>query len=140
MSLTLWGVIASCAKQSTSMGDPSMLFVSPDFGESIVNHAIASGRDANCFFQSFFHTLTQQPPPVFKAIECHYKQVVDVFVETFNKTLCLEPPAKFDEIIAISTSLHPLERECVFGPILRFTYNAMIDKGLLAGSKLELHP
>lgn len=114
--------------------------LTPEFKESILKHAVASGRDANCFFQSFFHTLTYQPDPIIKAIEANYKSAVNTFVETVNKELQLNPQIDFSEIIKISKSLHPLEREYIFSPLLRLSYNAMVDQGMLAGDKLALHP
>jgi len=106
-----------------------------EFKQSIVDYAVASGRDANCFFQSFFHTLTAQDSDVLNVIKREYKGSINAFVEAFNKILSLEPPVDFDKIIQISKELHPLERECVFGPILRQTYNNMLKNGLISGTR-----
>lgn len=111
-----------------------------EFNLSIVNHAVASGRDANCFFQSFIHTLTNQESSILEAIQTKYPDSIKAFVDTFNNQLNLNPTIDFTKIIEISRSLHPLERETVFGPILRHTYNTMIDRNLLQGSKLKHHP
>jgi hypothetical protein len=112
-----------------------------EFKQSIVDHAVASGRDANCFFQSFFHTLTAQDSNVLNAIKREYKESINAFVDAFNKTLSLEPPVDFDKIMQISKELHPLERECVFGPILRQTYNNTLKNGLISGAReLPLSP
>lgn len=114
--------------------------LTPEFKQSIVEHAIASGRNANCFFQSFFHTLTAQSPETLNAIKIKYKDSIAAFVDTFNSQLSLKPSVDFDRIIDISKKLHPLERECLFGPILRHTYDTMIDRNILSGSKLKHGP
>src|SRR5262249_43727995 len=106
-----------------------------EFKQSIVEHAVASGRDANCFFQSFFHTLTSQPADVINEIKIKYPDSIKALVDTFNTQLSLEPLVDFDKIIDISKKLHPLERECVFGPILRHTYNTMLKRELLTGDR-----
>lgn len=111
-----------------------------EFELSIVDHAVASGRDANCFFQSFFHTLTSLPQHILEQVQRGHPNSIQAFVDTFNNLLSLEPHVSFHKIIEMSQSMHPLERECVLGPILRQTYNTMVDRGLLAGNKLQIHP
>lgn len=111
-----------------------------EFKYSIVNHAVASGRDANCFFQCFIHTLTSQSPESLKEIKIKYADSIKAFVDTFNSKLFIDLPVDFDSIIDISKKLHPLERESVFGPILRHTYNAMIGQKLLSGRSLPIDP
>lgn len=64
--------------------------LTPEFKQSIVEHAISSGRDANCFFQSFFHTLTAQDSDTLNTIKQEYKDSINAFVDTFNKVLSLE--------------------------------------------------
>lgn len=111
-----------------------------EFELSIIEHAVASGRDANCFFQSFFHTLTSLPKSALDQVQREYSNSIQAFVDTFNRQLSLEPPVDFNRIMDMSRSMHPLERECVFGPILRHTYNTMIDRHLLSGDKLQINP
>lgn len=122
-------------------GSNSHMLLSKEFKDSLLNHAVASGRDANCFFQTFIHTLSNQSEETLKAIEENYKSTVEALVDSFNDQFSLSPPLKFRDIIEVSKSLHPLERECVFGPILRDTFNAMIERGIITGSnKLKHNP
>lgn len=65
-----------------------------EFELSIVDHAVACGRDANCFFQSFFHTLTSLPKPALEQVQREYSDSIQAFVDTFNSQLSLEPPAE----------------------------------------------
>lgn len=111
-----------------------------EFKQSVTAPAITSGNNANCFFQSFFHTLTSQPPKIIEEIKSKYPEAIKAFVNTFNKKLSFKPPLDFDAILDISRKLHPLEREYVFGPILRHTYNIMIEHKQLHGSPLIFHP
>lgn len=137
-----WGIVrvSTHAEEKTNNAVSASNSLTSEFKQSIVEHAIASGRNANCFFQSFFHTLTAQSPETLNAIKIKYKDSIAAFVDTFNKQLSLEPPVDFDRIIEISKKLHPLERECVFGPILRHTYDTMIDYNILSGNKLKHGP
>jgi hypothetical protein len=111
-----------------------------EFELSIIDHAVASGRGANCFFQSFIHTLTNQSPQTVDKIEEKYVASTKALVDTFNTQLALEPPINFKKIMEISRQLHPLERECLFGPILRHTYNALFEQQLEHGPNAILFP
>lgn len=111
-----------------------------EFELSIINHGVASGRDANCYFQSFFHILTNQSIETLDALKTHYPNAIRALVDTFNQKLDLETPVDFHGIIEISRELHPLEREYIFGPILRHTYNTMVERNILPGGLLHHHP
>ena len=106
---------------------------------------LSPGRDANCFFQSFFHTLTSLPQSELDKVQEKHPASIKAFVDTFNKQLSLEPQVDFNKIMDMSRKMHPLERECVFGPILRHTYNTMISETsdtspLLTGQLLPIDP
>lgn len=111
-----------------------------EFILSLAEPAITSGRGANCFFQSFIHTLSHQSPATLNSIEEKYPSSTKAFVHTFNTLLELKSPVDFKEILKISQQLHPLERECIFGPILRHTYNLIFEDKLKHDPDAILYP
>ena len=111
------------------------------FEQSLLKPAITSGRNANCFFQSFIHTLTYLPSEQRKEIESQYAQSVNQLVKSFNEKANV--PGKttnwsFDEIMQYSATLHPIDRECIFGPVLRDTYNALVKQDVIKTEPLGL--
>lgn len=102
---------------------------------SLLNPAVTSGRDANCFFQSFMHVFTLLSDDTLGELlqNKKYQKPLQHFVNTFNQSYQGFLPKKFSlkEIIQLSKSLHPLDREFIFGPVLRQTYNALVSAQLI---------
>lgn len=113
-----------------------------EFYRSLRKPAITSGRDANCFFQSFMHVFTHLPKETHAKLlaDERYKMVIQCLVENFNQAYnrMLPKPLNFQQIIALSKQLHPLDREHVFGSVLRATYNTLVKKGVISTPLLGL--
>jgi hypothetical protein len=91
--------------------------------ESLKKTAYTTGAGANCFFQGFIHTLCVQTPEVInnmsrfpgsqKLIEIFNREVPEIKVKTMR------------DLVVVAKAMHPLERELVFGPLMRMTLNEL---------------
>lgn len=112
------------------------------FEQSLLNPAITSGRNANCFFQSFMHVLTRLPDKIVLQLlqDSQYKLSMQHLIENFNQAYSklLPKPFNLKEIIELSRTLHPLDREFIFGPVLRATYNTLVKVKLIQTEPLGL--
>lgn len=112
------------------------------FEESLLTPAITSGRNANCFFQSFMHVFTRLPNEIHLQLlqDPQYKLPLQFFVENFNRahSKLFARPFDLKGIIEFSRALHPLDREIIFGPVLRTTYNTLVEAKLIQTESLGL--
>lgn len=112
------------------------------FEKSLLNPAVTSGRNANCFFQSFMHVLTRLPDEIHAQLfsDSKYQLPLHYLVENFNATYETFLPKQFNfkEIILFAKTLHPLDREYLFGPILRGTFNALVKNKVIQTEPLGL--
>lgn len=125
------------AKQAVIMHDKHER---QEFTRSLKYHAVTSGRDANCFFQSFMHTLSAQPDEVILNVSKKRPEATRALEKSFQEALQLTRPLPLLEIIAMSRKLHPLERESVFGPVLRKAYNRLVEEGHIHTPPLGYKP
>lgn len=91
--------------------------------ESLEKTAYTTGAGANCFFQAFIHTLCAQDPEVIdsmsefpgpgKLIEVFNREVPEIAVNNMN------------DLLVVANAMHPLERELIFGHLMRVTLNEL---------------
>lgn len=92
--------------------------------ESLENTAFTTGAGANCFFQGFIHTLcyTKEPDAI---------NNMDKFpgstklLELFNQRVPELKVKNIKDLILLAKAMHPLERELIFGPLMRDTLNEL---------------
>jgi hypothetical protein len=112
------------------------------FEQSLLNPSVTSGRNANCFFQAFMHVFSRLPNKIYLELfqDSQYKLSLQYFGENFNQAYSklLPKPFTLKEIIKFSRTLHPLDRELIFGPILRATFNTLVKAKLIQTEALGL--
>ncbi|QLZ68305.1 hypothetical protein FOLKNPGA_01083 [Legionella sp. PC1000] len=91
--------------------------------ESLTKTAYTTGSGANCFFQGFIHTLCVQDPEVIESMsEFPGSQKL---IEIFNREVPEIKVNSMKDLLVVANVMHPLERELVFGPIMRMTLNEL---------------
>lgn len=106
--------------------------------ESLTKTAYTTGAGANCFFQGFIHTLCVQDPEVIDSMSEFPGSAK--LIEIFNREVPEIKIKNMKELLIVANAMHPLERELVFGPLMRMTLNELNLKGPEPGStplKLE---
>lgn len=91
--------------------------------DSLEKTAYTTGAGANCFFQAFIHTLCVQSPDVIdrmshfsgpkKLIEIFKREVPDIHINNMN------------DLLVVANAMHPLEREIIFGTLMRKALNEL---------------
>lgn len=95
--------------------------------ESLTKTAYTTGSGANCFFQGFIHTLCVQAPEVIDSMsEFPGSQKL---IEIFNREVPEIKVKDMKELLIVANAMHPLERELIFGPLMRMTLNELNLKG-----------
>lgn len=92
--------------------------------ESLKNTAFTTGAGANCFFQCFIHTLCymQEPDATDKISKFPGPRKL---LEIFNREVPWLKVANINDLILLAKAMHPLERELIFGPLMRDTLNEL---------------
>lgn len=106
--------------------------------ESLTKTAYTTGAGANCFFQGFIHTLCVQAPKVIDSMSAFPGS--EKLIEIFNREVPEIKIKNMKELLTVANAMHPLERELVFGPLMRMTLNELNLKGPESGAaplKLE---
>lgn len=99
----------------------------PELIESLTKTAYTTGAGANCFFQGFIHTLCVQDSEVIDSMsEFPGSQKL---IEIFNREVPEIKVKSMKELLIVANAMHPLERELVFGPLMRMTLNELKLKG-----------
>ena len=98
------------------MGDDELI-------ASLHNTAYTTGAGANCYFQAFIHTLCAQNDDVIKKLDAlpSTKHMID----EFNETVQGIHVDNMIELISVARAMHPLEREVIFGTVMRNTFNRL---------------
>lgn len=91
--------------------------------ESLEKTAYTTGAGANCFFQAFIHTLCAQVPEVIDSISKFPGS--QKLIEIFNRKVPEIKVNSMKELVVVANAMHPLERELVFGPLMRMTLNEL---------------
>lgn len=95
--------------------------------ESLTKTAYTTGAGANCFFQGFIHTLCIQDPEVVDSMSKFPGS--QKLIEIFNREVPEIKVKDMKELLIVANAMHPLERELVFGPLMRMTLNELNLKG-----------
>ena len=95
--------------------------------ESLTKTAYTTGAGANCFFQGFIHTLCVQAPEVIDSMSAFPGS--QKLIEIFNREIPEIKVKNMKELLIVANAMHPLERELVFGPLMRMTLNELNLKG-----------
>lgn len=91
--------------------------------ESLTKTAYTTGAGKNCFFQGFIHTLCVQDPEVIERMsEFPGSQKL---IEIFNREVPEIKVNSMKDLLIVANAMHPLERELVFGPLMRMTLNEL---------------
>ncbi|MCA0402502.1 MAG: hypothetical protein LCH30_01760 [Proteobacteria bacterium] len=98
--------------------------IEKDLLESLKNTAFTTGAGANCFFQGFIHTLcyTQEPDAIDKMSKFLGSKTL---LEIFNQKVPELKVTNINDLILLAKAMHPLERELIFGPLMRDTLNKL---------------
>jgi hypothetical protein len=91
--------------------------------ESLDRTAYTTGAGANCFFQALIHTLCYQDA-VDKNKLMDFPGALKL-IEVFNREIPQMAVQSMDELITLAKAMHPLERELIFGPLMRTTLNEL---------------
>lgn len=95
--------------------------------ESLTKTAYTTGSGANCFFQGFIHTLCVQAPEVIDNMSRFPGP--QKLIEIFNREVPEIKVKDMKELLIVANAMHPLERELIFGPLMRMTLNELNLKG-----------
>lgn len=95
--------------------------------KSLTKTAYTTGSGANCFFQGFIHTLCVQAPDVIDGMSKFPGP--QKFIEIFNREVPEIVVKDMKELLIVANAMHPLERELIFGPLMRMTLNELNLKG-----------
>ncbi|RDI36647.1 hypothetical protein [Aquicella lusitana] len=91
--------------------------------ESLERTAYTTGAGANCFFQGFIHTLCVQPPEVIENMSKFPGP--HKLIEVFNREAPEIEVKSMKDLLVIANAMHPLEREIIFGHLMRMTLNEL---------------
>jgi len=104
--------------------------------DSLNHTALTTGAGANCFFQGFIHTLCYLHDS--KIVESMNKYPGTAkLIEVFNRKVPGCEVSNIKDLITLASAMHPLERELIFGPVMRDTLNELNLKGP-SGESLSL--
>lgn len=91
--------------------------------ESLENTAYTTGAGANCFFQGFIHTLCVQEPEVIDGMSRFPGP--QKLIEVFNREVPNIKVNNMKDLLIVANAMHPLERELIFGHLMRKTLNEL---------------
>lgn len=94
---------------------------------SLTKTAYTTGAGANCFFQGFIHTLCVQAQEVVYSMSKFPGS--QKLIEIFNREVPEIKVKDMNELLIIANAMHPLERELIFGPLMRMSLNELNLKG-----------
>lgn len=94
---------------------------------SLSNTAYTTGAGANCFFQGFIHTLCLQPPDVIEKMSKF--PAAQKLIKVFNREVTEMKVENMSDLVLVAKTMHPLEREVIFGPLMRMTLNELELEG-----------
>lgn len=94
-----------------------------DLITSLENSALTTGAGANCFFQGFIHTLCVQNNETIDGMK-RFRGAAKL-IEVFNREVTGVRVADINQLIIVAKAMHPLERELIFGPLMRKTLNEL---------------
>lgn len=97
--------------------------IKEDLITSLENTALTTGAGANCFFQGFIHTICFQSEETIEGMKKFLGG--NKLVEVFNKEIEDIHVADINQLVVVAKAMHPLERELIFGPLMRKTLNEL---------------
>lgn len=114
-----------------------------DLITSLENTALTTGAGANCFFQGFIHTLCVQNNETIDGMK-RFPGAAKL-IEVFNREVTGLHVADINQLIVLAKAMHPLERELIFGPLMRKTLNELglhnsLGKALTLGDDSIIFP
>lgn len=91
--------------------------------ESLEKTAYTTGAGANCFFQGFIHTLCVQDVELIDSMSKFPGP--QKLIEVFNREVAGIKVDNMNELLVVANAMHPLERELIFGHLMRMTLNEL---------------